>query len=260
MIVWEESARLIKSFDSPVTSIFTSDEKEYVLLDIDVSPFDNSNTKKEGVSRTYKGCDGYAPNFGYLGQEGYVVNAELREGKTHVQKDTAVFLEKCLSYARTITDLPILVRMDGGNDSVDNLKVCVKERANFIIKRNPRREKPENWLMVDEQFGKCIQEGEGKRVFYGLVEVTPKGMSTPIRQVYKVVERTIDKNGQILLVPDIDFESYWTLLTVEPEGNHEPIPQSWHKRAISQRVEADLDLEHVSIWKIRHKRFDISVA
>ena len=32
----------------------------YVPLDIDVTPFDNSKTKKEGVSRTYKGYDGYA--------------------------------------------------------------------------------------------------------------------------------------------------------------------------------------------------------
>ncbi len=28
----------------------------YVSLDLDVSPFDNGKTKKEGVSRTYKGC------------------------------------------------------------------------------------------------------------------------------------------------------------------------------------------------------------
>lgn len=27
----------------------------YVPVDIDVTPFDNSKTKKEGVSRTYKG-------------------------------------------------------------------------------------------------------------------------------------------------------------------------------------------------------------
>jgi len=39
-------------------------------LDIDVTPFDNSGTKKEGVSRTYKGMDGYAPIFAYLGEEG----------------------------------------------------------------------------------------------------------------------------------------------------------------------------------------------
>lgn len=35
-------------------------ENGYVQVDIDVPPFDNSKTKKEGVSRTYKGFDGYA--------------------------------------------------------------------------------------------------------------------------------------------------------------------------------------------------------
>lgn len=40
-IVLEESAQLIQSFDFPVTPIFTSDEKAFVPLDIDVSPFDN---------------------------------------------------------------------------------------------------------------------------------------------------------------------------------------------------------------------------
>lgn len=86
-IILEESAILLKQFDSPVTLTFLKDsETKYVPLDMDVSPFDNSNTKKEGVSRTYKGCDGYAPSFSYLGQEGYVVNVELREGKTHVKR------------------------------------------------------------------------------------------------------------------------------------------------------------------------------
>lgn len=37
----------------------------YVPVDMDVSPFDNSKTCKEGVSRTYKGYDGYAPMFAY---------------------------------------------------------------------------------------------------------------------------------------------------------------------------------------------------
>ena len=58
---------------------------------------------------------------------------------------------------------------------------------------------------------------EGKRVFYGSVEVTPKNMNQPLRQVYKIVERTIDKHGQVLLIPDLSFESYWTTLAVEPE-------------------------------------------
>lgn len=37
----------------------------FIPLDIDVTPFDNSNSQKEGVSRTYKGFDGFAPNYAY---------------------------------------------------------------------------------------------------------------------------------------------------------------------------------------------------
>ncbi|MCM1062349.1 MAG: IS1380 family transposase, partial [Eubacterium sp.] len=43
-----------------------------VPLDIDVTPFDNSNSHKEGVSRTYKNYDGYAPIMAYIGTEGYI--------------------------------------------------------------------------------------------------------------------------------------------------------------------------------------------
>jgi len=39
----------------------TALETGHVPLDADVTPFDDSQTKKEGVSRTYKGYDGYAP-------------------------------------------------------------------------------------------------------------------------------------------------------------------------------------------------------
>ena len=54
-----------------------------VPVDIDVTPMDNSKSKKEGVSRTYKGGDGYAPMMAYIGTEGYAINFELREGKQH---------------------------------------------------------------------------------------------------------------------------------------------------------------------------------
>ena len=43
--------------------------KDFVAIDGDVSPFDNSGTKKEGVSCTYKLKDGYAPMFAYIGNE-----------------------------------------------------------------------------------------------------------------------------------------------------------------------------------------------
>ncbi|MDY7030590.1 MAG: hypothetical protein SVY10_01610 [Thermodesulfobacteriota bacterium] len=59
-----------------------------VPLDLDVSPFDDSKTIKESVSRTYKGYDGYGLIFAYLGREDYLVNLELRQGKQHCQHGT----------------------------------------------------------------------------------------------------------------------------------------------------------------------------
>lgn len=47
-----------------------------------INSFDNSGTKKEGVSRTYKGCDGFAPIFAYLGQKGYAAHVEFRTCST----------------------------------------------------------------------------------------------------------------------------------------------------------------------------------
>ena len=67
-----------------------------VPLDMDVTPFDNSKTMKEGVSRTYKGFDGYAPMMAYIGTEGFIVNTELREGKQHSQAHTPEFLRETL--------------------------------------------------------------------------------------------------------------------------------------------------------------------
>jgi hypothetical protein len=97
-------------------------------LDSDVSPFDNSGTNKEGVSRRYKGFDGYSPFFDNLGQEGYCVNVSLREGKTNVQKHADDFIDMAARYAKRITDTPLLLRMDSDNDAADNIYYCLDKR------------------------------------------------------------------------------------------------------------------------------------
>jgi hypothetical protein len=75
---------------------FTVLDTGHVPLDADMTPFDNSNTKKEGVSRTYKQTDGYAPMAAYLGCEDYCLELELRKGKQHCQKGTPVLLARVL--------------------------------------------------------------------------------------------------------------------------------------------------------------------
>lgn len=59
--------------------------------------------------------------FAYIGTEGYLCNAELREGKQHCQSGTPEFLSETISAAKQMTDKPLLFRMDSGNDA---LKIC----------------------------------------------------------------------------------------------------------------------------------------
>jgi len=148
-------------------------------LDIDVSPFDNSKTKKEGVSRTYKGVDGYAPIFAYLGVEGYLVHAELREGKQHCQKDTPRFLWESIRYAKMVTDEGLLVRLDSGNDSLENIGVCIEEGVDWLIKRNLRREDVQEWLKIAQERGQKETPREGKTVWRGETHRTVEGLPHP---------------------------------------------------------------------------------
>ncbi|MFB3787417.1 MAG: hypothetical protein ACE15F_13715 [bacterium] len=76
-ILKEEAADLIARHAFRITPC----HQNLVPLDIDVSPFDNSGTRKEGVSCTYNQVDGYAPILANLGEEGYWINAAWREGK-----------------------------------------------------------------------------------------------------------------------------------------------------------------------------------
>jgi len=119
-ILKEESAEMIRRHAPKIGACHGN----LVPLDMDGSPFDNSGTKKEGVAWTYKKVEGYAPIFAYLGEEGYGVNGELREGSPHGQKGTPEFIREAIRLAKRITSAPWLVRMDSGNDSVENLRVC----------------------------------------------------------------------------------------------------------------------------------------
>lgn len=126
----------------------TALDNGFVPVDIDVTPFDNSKSNKEGVSRTYKGFDGYAPIMAYIGTEGYLVNLELRIWKQHCQKETPDFLRETIELCRQLTEKPLLIRLDSGNDASENIGIFMEEsykynNVSFIIKRNPRQESKE---------------------------------------------------------------------------------------------------------------------
>ena len=240
-----------------------------VPLDIDVTPFDNSKTNKEGVSRTYKGFDGYAPIMAYIGNEGFLVNTELREGKQHCQKGTPRFLAETLHLSHKLTDAPLLIRMDSGNDAKENLSILLEDGVWFIIKRNPRsKETKDEWLTKVKECCKDIRNPrDGKVIYVGsswkdVEYVTSNGESKTIcmRIVYEVIERTIDKYGQILIVPDIELNTWWTNLG----WNDDAVITSYHAHGESEQyhseIKTDMDVERLPSGKFETNELVLELA
>lgn len=238
-VLKEESADMIKRHAPRLTPC----HKDLIALDVDVSPFDNSGTKKEGVSWTYKKMDGYAPILAYLGEEGYALHFELREGSQHCQKGTPAFLRETIALARRITEAPLLLRMDAGHDSVENLGVCIDQGIHWIIKRNLRNESPEAWLALARKRGQAHVARPGKVVYRGGRYVQREGFDGYFRQVYEVTVRTSTADGQMLLTPEVEAATYETSLHDPPET----IIALYHAHGTSEQfhseLKTDLDLE-----------------
>lgn len=229
----------------------------FVPVDIDVTPFDNSKTKKEGVSRTYKGYDGYAPIMAYIGTEGYLINAELREGKQHCQRNTPEFLRETIGLCRQVTNEPLLIRLDSGNDSAENIGILLEMGCYFIIKRNLRRESQDDWhAMAKENAQNISSPREGKTVYIGsdwktvswkAEDGTPQ--SSTIRTGYEIIERTIDKHGQFLLPSDIEVNTWWTNTGMSDEE----IIRHYHAHGECEQyhseIKSDMDVERLPSGK-----------
>jgi hypothetical protein len=247
--VMQTSCSLIGNTQAQITPCFG----DYVPLDVDVSPFDNSKTQKEGIGCTYKRVFGFAPIFAYLGQEGYCINAELREGTQHCQSKTPEFLEATIKNARLITDEKILVRLDSGNDSSDNMALFQRFDVDFIIKRNPRQEDLAQHFRNAEEKGNEI-EGmrDGKRMFVYEHSKMPKGCENAVRIVTFAIERTIKANDQILLSPGYEIESYYVSLTPEIASSLD-VQKLYHNHGTSEQfhseLKTDLDMERLPSGK-----------
>lgn len=238
--------------------------RKYIPIDVDVSVMDNSDSHKEGVGKTYMLTDGYAPIFSYIGAEGYMLDCELRPGSQHCQKDTPEFLKRTVKTIETLgLKEPLLFRLDGGNDGIETIKALVGKDCFFLIKRNPRKENREVWLECAQVLGTKRIPRPGKTVYTGTVtrnhpKADPEMSEFDI--VFQVTERTIDREGNTLLVPDIEIETWWTNVYESPED----IIALYHNHGTCEQyhseLKSDMNVERLPSGKFRVNALILTLA
>jgi len=247
---------------------FTPLSMGHLALDFDVFTLDNSNTAKEGVGRTYMGFDGYAPIAAYLAEEGFCLGLELRPGTQHSALETPDFLRRVLPRALALTTLRLLVRADSGFDSLSILAVLDAVRAtrplDWLVKWNPRTFDAAALHQRLEADPATIWASprEGKRETFVVEAISreAEGQTVALRRVIRLVERTIDRHGQRLLVPDIEVEGWLTSLDLpaaeivrlyQGHGTHEQFHSEF---------KSDLDLERLPSGKFATNDLVLSLA
>ena len=249
------NAHLLKSNHVEPTAL----KNGMVPVDKDVTPMDNSNTQNEGVSFTYKKFMGYAPMMAYMGKEGYLANAELREGKQHCQSGTPEFIRETIALCRTITDKPLLVRLDSGNDAAENVGILLENKAYYVIKRNLRKEDKSEWADNIRSWCKDIRHPrDGKNVYVGstfkdIAYTTETGEQKSIcnRIVYEMIERTSSPDGQMFLEPDIELNMFWTNLG---ETDQEII-ELYHAHGESEQFHSEIKFD-MGVERLPSGKFD----
>lgn len=247
-IVRHAAIEMLKGAKACITPLSTG----HVPLYFDLTPLDNSNTKKEGVGYTYKKFDGYGLMAAYLGLEGWLMEAELREGSLHCQNGFVPFMLRAISWARMLTDKKLLVTADSGHDALDNrLELAGIPLVDYIIKWNPRKESPVYWLAQAREKGRELPARKGKRVFImSIVEkVTHEKQEYAFRRVVRVTERTYDKHGQMLIEPEIDLEGWWTSLTLPGEKVIDLYKGQGLCEQFHSELKSDMDLERLPSGK-----------
>ena len=230
-----------------------------VPLDIDVTPMDNSGSKKEGVSYTYKKVEGFAPIMAYIGTEGYLMRSELREGKAHGQcAKTICFLKETIDLAKQTTKEPLLVRTDCAHDCSDNVLLFTEKEVEFLMKKkNIVADKPEFYFHEAQEKGRKKETREGKERYlysYEKIYVCKKeegaSINIPVRIVVDAIRRTSKPDGQILLMPEYECKRYVTSLQ---EASEEDIIELYHLHATSEQfhseIKTDMDIERLPSGK-----------
>jgi hypothetical protein len=236
--------------------------------DLDTVAMDNGGSQKELVGRTYAGVDGYCPFAVYLGSLGYCLELALRPGTQHAAAGSECNFERALPMAASLVATPLLVRADSGFCSLKLMQEITAQAGAldreiaFIIKWNPRRAPVEAIAaarVADTGTGTgtgtvWVSERAGKRECLWQEALALDGVGSqinPARRVYRLTERSIDKHGNPLLLPEYTLEG-WTTTLPEAFSAAEVIElycdHATHEQFHSE-FKIDMDLERLPSGK-----------
>ena len=247
------SIELLQKVQAPVTPIETG----HVTVDIDGFAMDNSDSKKEKCSRTYRNFDGFLFLPAYLGIEGWMVNGHLLPGSQHPQKEFTHFLRETHARIRQICGKKLLYRKDSAHDSLDNrIELAGYAKTDYIIKWNPRKQNAAHWWRLGLEKGTVTNPRPGKRVALfsakekeTVVDENGAEKTFTFRRVMRVTERTIDKKGQPLLIPEIELEGWWTSLKLDEQKIIDLYKGHGLCEQYHAEIKTDMDLERLPSGK-----------
>ena len=233
----------------------------YCPIDIDTFAMNNDDSSKEGVGRTYAGVDGYCPLAAYLGTRGWCLQLALRPGTQHSAAESEFNLEHVLPLAARLTDKTPLLRADSafcGRKLILSVHAQAQELGrpiHYLIKWNPRTTPVEAWAAqrCASDAPWCL-EREGKRYCVWEESVNLAKSKEPevlIRRVYRLTERTIDRHGNALLLPQYTLEGWSTNLPEEvtPAAVIELYKQHGAHEQFHSEFKSDMGLERLPSGK-----------
>jgi hypothetical protein len=146
--------------------------------------------------------------------------------------------------------------MDSGNDASKNIEICLDESVDFIIKRNLRGEDRRKWYkkaLVSVERGVATKETlrEGKYLIYGKKSIMPSKLDQKITVPYKITVQSITDEGQYIMIPEIEVETFWTSMDYDAKT----IVNLYHSHATSEQfhseIKTDMDLERLPSGKFK---------
>lgn len=257
------TTELVRRAKAPVTGLATG----HVPLDCDVTPFDNSKTRKEGVSRTYQGYHGYAPIGAYLGLEGWCLELELRPGSQHSQKDFLPFLRRVLYRARRLIgpERALLVRLDSAHDAQQTrVELANAKATDWIVKWNPRKQDVEAWWQRAEKEKAVTADptkpGRRTALLDETIACEQDGRTYAFRRFVRLTERTVDHKGQRLLLPEYELEGWWTSLELPAAQVIELYADHATAEQFHSELKTDLDIERLPSGKFATNALILALA